>query len=125
MQGAEDQMPRQRGLGGNVSRFQISNFTNHDDIRGLTQNGAQGQRKRQTHVPVHLNLIDTRHLVFHRILHRNDLTIRAVDMIEAGIQRRRFSRSRGTCHQNNSIWQSNQTFKLLLVIGEETKFRQP
>ena len=102
----------------------VTNFTDHHDIRCLTQDGAQCCREVQTHRTVHLHLVNTTHLVFHRVFHRNQLLVRTVNLPQASVKRRRLTGTRRTRHENHTVRQTDQAFELRLVIREEAQLRQ-
>ena len=121
MQGGEHQVTSQRGVNRDGRRLQVTNLTQHHHIGRLTQHGTERIRESQIHRSVHLNLINTFQLVLNRILHRDDLPVRFVNVVETGIKRGRLA---GTCrpgHQQDAVRQLNQILKRLLVICEESQ----
>jgi hypothetical protein len=76
---AENEVAGERGVDGDGGRFQIANFTDHDDVGRLAQHGAQRGGKGHAHVFVDRDLVDAVELVFDRILHRDDLAVGLVD----------------------------------------------
>ena len=60
-------MPCLGRLDGNVSCFQITNFTYHDDVRILPKKGPEGDCKSQTSLVIHIDLVDARQVDFSRI----------------------------------------------------------
>src|SRR6266513_117024 len=115
-------MARQAGIGCDRCGLQITNLADHDDVRGLTQDGAQRNRKRHSDIVVHLYLIDPRHLIFNWFFHRDDLAVRLIDVVEAGVKGARFPRTSRTGHEQDSIGRTQQTFEFLLIIAEEAEF---
>ncbi len=124
MQRRKHQVTRQRRLHRNVRRLRITNFANHHDVRRLTQNRTQRRAKVQPHILIHLHLIDTAHLIFNRVLNRNKLLVRRINLPQARIQRRRLPRPRRTRHQHHAVWQLDQPLKRRLVIRQEPELRQ-
>src|SRR5205085_10984014 len=94
------------------------------NVRGLTQNGAQRNWKRHSDIVVHLHLIDPGHLIFDRFFHRDDLAVRLVDVIEAGVEGTGFSRPGRTSHEQDSIRRTQQLFEFFLIVAEETELGQ-
>jgi hypothetical protein len=70
MQGGKHHMTGLCRLDGNVSRFEIPDFTHHDDIRILPQKRLQGRREGQTGLLIDVNLINARQIDFNRIFCR-------------------------------------------------------
>ena len=87
VQRTEDKVTCKTGVRSNARCFEISNFTNHDDVRCLAQNGTQGGRKSHSDLRIHLYLIDPGHLILDRLFYRDDFAVRLVDVIEARIER--------------------------------------
>jgi hypothetical protein len=75
MQRGKHKVTRERGLDGDRGRLQVSNLTQHDDIRRLTQHGSEGGGEGHAHILLHHHLVDARQLVFHGIFHRDDLAV--------------------------------------------------
>lgn len=71
----------------------------------LTQNGTKRHGKGHSSVVVHLHLINAGHLIFDRFFHGDDLAVRFVDVIEAGVERTRFARASWAGHEQNAIGQ--------------------
>ncbi len=65
-------MTGQTGLHGNFSRFQITYFTNHDDVRILSEDGPQSSSKGQVDFGVDLRLADAVEIVFNRVFNSQD-----------------------------------------------------
>ena len=64
MQRTENKVTGESRFHGDISCLVVSNFTNHHDIRCLTQNRTQSRSEVQPHIPVNLHLVDAGHLVF-------------------------------------------------------------
>ena len=101
--GGENQMPGQGGSDGNLCSLRISNFSHHDDIGRLTEEGSQGPGKGETNFFIHLNLIDPFHVVLDGILYSEDVDIRGIETGEGRIEGSGLSTSRGSCHQEDSV----------------------
>ena len=79
MQRREDQMPRQRGLDGDLGRFQIPDLSDHDDIRVLTENSTQTIGESEVRLGVDLDLAYPRETVFHRVFDSDDILVRSIE----------------------------------------------
>src|SRR5437870_12201198 len=117
-------MASQARIGRDRCGLQITNLADHDDVRGLTQNGAQRDWEGHSDIVVHLHLIDPGHLIFNRFFHRDDLAVRLVDVIEAGVEGTGFSRPGRTSHEQDSIRRTQQLFEFFLIVAEETELGQ-
>ena len=66
-------MARHGSLNGNLRRFKIANFTNHDDVGVLSQNGAQSLGEGQVNLRVDLCLSHTCQFIFDGVFHCHDV----------------------------------------------------
>ena len=73
MQGGQHKVTGERGLDGNLRGFKIANFTNHDDVGVLPQDGAQGFCKRQLDFGIDLGLANAGQFVLNRIFYCHDV----------------------------------------------------
>ena len=105
-------MTRQRGLHGNLRRFAIAHFTDHDDVRILAQDGAQRVGKGQVDLGMHLDLVDAFELVLDRVLHGDDLVFQRIDLGQRRIQGGGLARTRGPGHQQNAVRAGQQVVEL-------------
>ena len=80
-------MARQRRVNGDLRRFAVTDFADHDDVRVLTQEGTQRPRKRHADVGLHLHLVDARHVVFDRVLGRHDTDVDLVHLVQERVKR--------------------------------------
>ena len=81
MQRAEHQVTCVGRLNGNFGCFSIANLTHHNHIGILTQKVAQNMGKRTANVVFHRHLINSRHLIFHRVFHGHDPFISVINRI--------------------------------------------
>ena len=103
MQCAKHQMSRKRSLYGDLCGLDISNFTNHHDVGVLPKEGTQNVGKRVSHAFLNRHLNDALHIVFNRLFSSQNLVLDRIDAFEAGIERRRLSRSRRAGHNHNAV----------------------
>src|SRR5438105_4485185 len=85
VQGAENEVTRKACVRRDRGRLEITNFTDHDYVRRLAQNGTQRDWERQSDIRIYLHLIDTVHPVLDRLLDRDDFAVGFVDALESGI----------------------------------------
>ena len=105
-------MACQCGLHGNLRRFAVTHFTNHDDVRVLAQDGAQRIGKGQVDLRMHLDLVDAFQLVFHRVFHGDDLVLFRVNLGQGRVQGRRLTRAGRASHQQNTVRAGEQVVEL-------------
>jgi len=71
-QGREHQVTRQGGIDGNGGCFQIADFSDHDHIRCLTENGTQGGCEGQAYRFADLHLVDAGQQILHGVFDGDD-----------------------------------------------------
>ena len=91
---AQHQVPRERGLHGDLRRRHVADFADHDDVRVLPQNRTQRRAERQLPRLVDLHLVHQLDLVLDRVLDRHDVAVHALDQLERRIERRRLAAAR-------------------------------
>ena len=103
MQGTYYQVARDGSLYRNLCRLCVSDLTNHDDIRVLSQNRTQCRRKGKLCLDIGLYLIDSVDVRLNRVLDSDNVYIFFVQLTESRIQCGGLTTSRRSCNQNNSI----------------------
>ena len=124
MQRAENKMSGQARVRSDARSLEVANFANHDDVRRLAQDGAQSRRKCHADLRIHLDLVDTGHLIFDRLFHGNDLAVWFVDVVEAGVKRGRLTGTGRASDEENAIRQLDQAFEAFLFLRKKSKLRQ-
>ena len=76
MHRAQHLVAGERGFDGDFRGFGIANFTDHDDVRVLAQNGAQGIGEGEADFLFHRHLVDAGNLEFDRVFDRDDVVSR-------------------------------------------------
>ena len=84
----EHQVAGQRRLNGDLRRFHVADFSDHDLVRIVTQNRAQSSRERQPFLLVDRNLRDAADLIFDRIFDGDDLVFLVLDLHDRAVERR-------------------------------------
>ena len=103
MQRRQHQMAGERGLHRDLRGLQIADLADHDDVRVLPQDGAQGPGEAQVDARIGLGLADAVEVVLDRILHRHDVERPGVEPGERRIQRGGFARARRPGHQHDAM----------------------
>ena len=101
--GREHQVPRERCLHGNLRRLAIPDLPYQHHVRILPEDRAQRRRERQPRLLLHLHLDEARHPVLDRVLDRDDVHTLALDVIDAGVQRRGLARAGGPGDENDPL----------------------
>ena len=92
-----------RGLDSDFCRFQVADFANHDDVRVLTEEGAQCTGESESHLRVHVYLIHTLQDDFRRVFRGGDIGIFGIQDVEAGVQRHRLAGTRRAGDENHAL----------------------
>jgi len=124
VEGAEDKVAGEGGVDGDLGGFQIADFTDHDDVGGLAQHGAQGGGEGHADVGVDGNLVDAGELVFDRVFNGDDLAVGLVDVVETGVKSGGLAGTGRAGDEEDSVGQSEDAFHDDLVVGEEAEFGQ-
>ena len=112
VQSSENDVPCFRRRNSGFDGFQVSHFTDENDVRVLTQGAANGFRKRRN-VDADFTLVDCTFDVvvieFDRVFNRNDVTVnRFVQMLDHGGQRCRFTGTGRPGNENHASRTQNQ-----------------
>ena len=75
-------MTGQTGLNGNLRRFQIPDFTNHDHIRVLSKDSPKPPGEGHIHLGVDLGLADTRQVVLDGVFDGQNIAASVVDLLQ-------------------------------------------
>ena len=124
MQGTEHHVPGEGGVDCDFSGFQVPDLTHHYDVGRLAQHGPEGGRESHPHVTANLHLVDTAQFVFDGILHRDDLAVRLVDVVESLIKGGRLARPGGAGDEEYAVRKTDHALEDLLVVAEEAQFGQ-
>ena len=74
--GAQDLVAGERGFDRDFRGFGIANFADHDDVRVLAQNGAEGVGEGEADFLLHRHLVDAGHLEFDGVFDGDDVVSR-------------------------------------------------
>ena len=103
VQRREHQVARERGLHGDVGRLAVADLADEADVRVLAQHRAQHRGEREADLLVHGDLVDARQLVLDRVLGGDDVHVRLVEVLEAGVERRRLARAGRPRHEDDAV----------------------
>src|SRR5215471_4363681 len=120
----ENQMAGQGGLHRDLSGLFVADLTNHDLVRVMTQDRAETPRERQAFFLVDRDLGDAAQLILDGIFDRHDLVLDRLDLRQARVQRRRFSRTRRAGHENHPVWLADELAQFLLGLEVESEHLQ-
>src|SRR5262249_5694660 len=107
-QRAENDMPGEGSLHGNLRGFQIPDFSHQDLVRVLPQNRSQRRGKGYTNLRVDRHLDDAVHVIFDRVFSGDDLLRDLVELIEGRIQGGGLARAGRPGDQDDAIGLANQ-----------------
>jgi len=104
MQRRQNQVTGLRGLDGDFRRLEVTNLTDHNHVRILSQECLECRGERQANLGVNVDLVDAWQVDFRRILGCRDVAILGIQNIEAGIQRHRLTGTRRAGDQDHAVW---------------------
>ena len=113
MQRGEHQMAGEARLHRDLRGFEIADFTDHDDVRVLAQDSAQGAGEGELYLGVHLGLADAIQVVFDGVFHRDDVVALGIQLRQTGIEGGGLARTRGAGHQNDAVGLMDQMIQPL------------
>ena len=96
-------MPGEGCLHRHFSGFTVANLAHHDDIRVLPQQGFDAGGEIQVDIVLYLHLVETGLDQFDRILDGAHVHFRRGEMLEAGIKRCGFTRTRRAGNQDDAV----------------------
>src|SRR5206468_10122801 len=100
----ENQVSGQGCLNSYLCRLLISDFTNKNDVRGLSEHGSDDPGEVESDMVLNFDLIDARQVVLDRVFGRDDFAVRPVQFIKSRVQGRGLARSGRTGHAENTVW---------------------
>ena len=120
----EHEMARRRAADRHRRRIGVADLAEHDDVRVLTQKGAQRSAEGQADLLFALYLVHSLERVFDRVLDRKDVARLAVQPPERRIERRALARAGRSGDQRHAVRARDGR----LVVGElplrETEVRE-
>ena len=114
-------MAGQRGLDRNPRRLKITDFAYHDDVRVLTQDRAQCVGEVEADLGLHLDLVDSRQLVFDGIFHSEQFKFRAIEIFQRCLKCCGLTAAGRPGDQHDSVRKLHQAIQLFLGSGIETE----
>ena len=103
VQRGEHQVAGQGGLHGDVGRLGVADFAEHDHVRVLPQQGAQGGGEGHADLVVDLDLVDEGQVVFDRVFDRADVHFVPSMQRRHGVERGGFARAGGPGDQDDAV----------------------
>src|SRR6202158_3886484 len=102
--GGEHEVPGERRLDGDLGGFVVANFADHDLVGIVTQDGTQTAREGQSLFLVDRNLSDAAQLILNWVFNGDDLVFVGLDLVDRGVERRRFAAARRPRDQHHAVW---------------------
>ena len=104
------------GSDGDVRGFAVTDFSDQNHIRVLTQDGAESGGKGQATFGVHWHLVDPGEFIFHRVFNGDDLFAGVVQLGQTRIQRGRLTRTGWPSHKDHAVWLGNHPIHGVTVV---------
>src|SRR5688572_2755541 len=86
-----------------LGSLEVADLADHDDVRILAQEGAQGSRKGESHLRVDIHLVDTAQHDFDRIFGGRDVAVLDVQDIQTRIERHRLAAAGRSRYQDHPM----------------------
>src|SRR6476646_4730223 len=118
--GGEHQVAGERRLDGDLRGFRIANFSHHDLVGIVAQNGAQPAGEGQPFFFIDRDLRDAADLVLDRIFDSDDLVFVGLDLVDGGVERGGLAAARRPGDQHHAVGLSNVAPEALEVVVAET-----
>ena len=103
MQGTYHQVSGDGCLYGNAGGLLVSDLTDHDDIRVLSQDGTQCRCEGQVCLGVDLYLVDTVNIGLDRILDGDDVHVFFIQFVQCSIQGGGLTTSGRSGYQDDTV----------------------
>ena len=103
MQRAYYQVTGNRRFNGNISSLLVTDLTDHDDVRILTQDRTKCRCKGKSRLRVGLYLIDPGKVCLYRVLYGDNINALCIQFAKCRIQCRRFTTTGWSCYKDNTV----------------------
>src|SRR3990172_2062885 len=117
-------MAGQGGLDGDLRCFQVPDFSNHNHIGVLPENGPETGGESNSCLKIDLSLTDQVQPIFNRVFDGDDVLIHGIDHVQRTIERGGLTASGGSCDQDDSVGFSKELFVQGVHICCESEFLQ-
>ncbi len=99
----------------------ITDFTDQNDIRGLSQHCPDNCLEGHPNVCSYFTLVHTWEVIFDRIFGCDDLPVWPIQLIQHGVQGGRFTRTRRPGNQEDTVRPADQTVEFSIVFLVKTE----
>ena len=99
----EHEVARQGGLYRDVRRLAVSYFADEHDVGVLSQHRPEDACESKALRDVHMALVHAGQFVFDGVFGRDDVDVRLVQVLEAGVERRRLARASRPSYEYDAV----------------------
>src|SRR5882757_1188942 len=124
MERGQHEVTRQARLHSDLRGLEVTDLTDHDDVRVLTQDGAQSAGEGHLNLRVHLRLPDAVDVVLDRILDGHDVLRVVVQALEGGVQSRRLTGAGRARDEQNAVRLVDELVDQPLGLGVHAQCRE-
>ena len=117
VQRREHEVARLRRLDRDVRGLEVADFADHDDVRILPQERAQGRGEGEPRLLVHVDLVDAGQLDFRRVFGGRDVDAGLVQDVEARVERHGLAAARRAGHEDHPVRAPDRLQQRLLLVG--------
>src|SRR5882724_2269068 len=121
MHGAQNLMAGQGRLDGDLGGFGVADFTDHDNVRVLAEDGTESIGERKADFLFDGNLVDARHLELNGVFHRDDVVHRVVEFVERGVKSGGLAGAGGAGDEDQAVRRIDSLLELLERVGIEAE----
>src|ERR1044071_5999102 len=103
MEGREYEVASECGFDSDLSRFEVADFADQNDVGILAQERTKSGGEVQADLLLHLHLVDARQVELDRVFGGHDVCIDRVQRLERGVERVCLTASCWTSYQHHSV----------------------
>ena len=108
------------GAHGDVGGLAVADLAHGDDVRVLTQNGAQAGGEGHAGLFVDLDLVDTVEVIFHRVLQSDQIHLLGVQLADHGVHGGGLTGAGGAHDEDNAVAVFQQGIEFGEVLAGQT-----
>ena len=123
VQGGEDEVAGERGLDRVLRRLGVADLADHDDVRVLAQDVAQGAGEVDADLRLHRGLVELLEHHLDRILDGGDVELAGGDRLERRVERGRLAGAGRAGHQDDAVRPADELVELQHLLGVEAERR--
>src|SRR5262245_26565001 len=117
MEGRENHVSGKGGFDGDFGSFEVTDFSDQDDVGILTKKRAEGSSKVETDLFLHLHLVDSHEVEFNRVFCRHNICLNGIERLKCGIESVCLTATGWSGNEDHSVRLGNIALKLDQRVG--------